>query len=51
MVTGLDVFKEHFDAYRDHYVLIGGTASSLVMDELGVDFRVGHNRVGVGFSI
>jgi len=39
MVRGLDIFKEHFEAYRDCYVLIGGTASSLAMDELGVDFR------------
>lgn len=26
---GLDIFKEHFEFYRDRYVLIGGTASSL----------------------
>jgi hypothetical protein len=40
MVDGLDIFKEHFAAYADRYVLIGGTASSIAMDELGVDFRV-----------
>lgn len=40
MVDGLDIFKAHFAEYADRYVLIGGTASSLAMDELGVDFRV-----------
>ena len=40
MVDGLDIFREHFARYADRYVLIGGTASSLAMDELGVDFRV-----------
>ncbi len=40
MVKGLDRFKEHFAAYADRYVLIGGAASSLSMEELGGDFRV-----------
>lgn len=40
MVNGLDRFKEHFAAFSDRYVLIGGTASSLCMEELGVEFRV-----------
>lgn len=35
MVKGLDRFKEHFAGYADRYVLIGGTASSLSMEELG----------------
>ncbi len=39
MVKGLDRFKEHFAAYSDRYVLIGGTASSLSMEELGSEFR------------
>lgn len=39
MVRGLDKFKEHFSAYTDHFVLIGGVASYLVMDEAGADFR------------
>ena len=39
MVTGIDRFKEHFVKYADRYVLIGGTASSLAMEELGGDFR------------
>jgi len=39
MVKGLDRFKEHFAGYSDRYVLIGGTASSLSMAELGAEFR------------
>lgn len=40
MVKGLDLFKEHFSEYTDHYVLIGGTACSLAFDEVGGEFRV-----------
>jgi hypothetical protein len=39
MVNGLDRFRAHFAAYSDRYVLIGGTASSLAMEELGGRFR------------
>lgn len=40
MVNGLDRFQAHFASYTDRYVLIGGTASSLAMEELGGSFRV-----------
>lgn len=39
MVRGLDHFKEHFTDYVDRYVLIGGTACTLVMEDVGLDFR------------
>jgi len=39
MVKGLARFRDHFSAYQDHYVLIGGTASDLAMQEAGSDFR------------
>lgn len=39
MVRGLDVFQKYFAAYHAHYVLIGGTAATLVMEEAGIDFR------------
>lgn len=39
MVKGLAIFKKHFAPYHDKYVLIGGTACSLVMEEAGVSFR------------
>ena len=39
MVRGLDVFGEWFKDFSDQYVLIGGTAASLVMQDFGVPFR------------
>ena len=39
MIKGLDEFREHFSGFGDHYVLIGGVASVLIMDEAGVEFR------------
>jgi Nucleotidyl transferase AbiEii toxin, Type IV TA system len=39
MVKGLDLFKAHFAAYDDCYVLIGGTACSILFDEAEVTFR------------
>ncbi|MBI4578627.1 MAG: nucleotidyl transferase AbiEii/AbiGii toxin family protein [Planctomycetes bacterium] len=39
MVKGLDVFREHFRAYSDQYILIGGTACDLAMTEVGDNFR------------
>ena len=39
MVRGLDVFRKRFRDFPDSYVLIGGTACSLAMEEVGLDFR------------
>ena len=39
MVIGLDRFQKAFAQYQDHYVLIGGTAAFLTMQEVGLDFR------------
>ena len=39
MVRGLDRFKAHFEPFTDRYVLIGGTACSLAMEEVGLEFR------------
>jgi hypothetical protein len=39
MIRGLDVFRDHFADFTEHYVLIGGSASELVMNEAGVNFR------------
>lgn len=39
MVKGLDLFKKHFANFREKYVLIGGTACMLVMEEAGIPFR------------
>lgn len=39
MVTGLDVFKDRLGAHSDGYVMIGGTACSLLMEREGIPFR------------
>lgn len=39
MVYGLDKFKEYFGNHLNQYVLIGGTACDLLMNELGTSFR------------
>lgn len=38
-IRGLDVFGQHFSDFRDQYVLNGGVASWLTMDEAGQSFR------------
>lgn len=40
MVKGLEHFRKHFSEFAESYVLIGGTASALAMDEFGAEFRV-----------
>jgi hypothetical protein len=39
MVRGLEVFREYFAAHTDKFVLIGGTAATLAMEEAGLEFR------------
>jgi hypothetical protein len=39
MIRGLKLFREHFADFTEHYVLIGGSASELVMNNAGIDFR------------
>jgi hypothetical protein len=39
MVRGLEIFKAHFALFKDRYVLIGGTACTLAMEEAGLEFR------------
>ena len=39
MVRGLDVFRSWFAAHGDEYVLIGGTAATLALEEAGLEFR------------
>ena len=43
MVRGLNKFREQFRDYGDQYVLIGGAACDLLMEEAGLDFRVTKN--------
>ncbi|MBF8263519.1 MAG: hypothetical protein HW387_1184 [Parachlamydiales bacterium] len=39
MVKGLDRFAEHFAPFPNSYVLIGGVACMLAMEEVGLHFR------------
>jgi len=39
MVRGLDIFKKHFEEYSDNYIIIGGTACDLILDEAGFTAR------------
>lgn len=38
-IRGLTLFGEHFKGHQDQYILIGGVASWITMDEAGEDFR------------
>lgn len=38
-MIGLQVFKEHFQGYEDHYVIIGGTACTVLFSEIEENFR------------
>ncbi|MCA9176047.1 MAG: hypothetical protein KDB14_16290 [Planctomycetales bacterium] len=39
MVKGLERFRDHFAAYADRYVIIGGTACDLALSDAGLEFR------------
>ena len=39
MVRGLDIFKKYFKDYSDSYVIIGGTACDLIINEAGLKPR------------
>ncbi|VFU17734.1 conserved hypothetical protein [Methylocella tundrae] len=38
-MKGLDIFRRHFEGLSHHYVLIGGAACEIIMEEVGLDFR------------
>ncbi|HEX2969068.1 MAG TPA: hypothetical protein VHO46_08160 [Bacteroidales bacterium] len=35
MVRGIDKFKEYFSQYSDQYIIIGGTACDIIIEEAG----------------
>lgn len=39
MVRGLERFRDHFQNFTSQYVLIGGVACDLALDEAGLNFR------------
>jgi hypothetical protein len=40
MAAGIEVFREHFKDYGDQYVVIGGMACDLLLNDAGLDFRI-----------
>jgi len=40
MVRGIERFRDHFGAFSDRYVLIGGAAVDLLMSHAGIDYRL-----------
>ncbi len=40
MVRGLDTFKKYFEQFTDNYVIIGGTACDIIIDQAGFTPRV-----------
>ena len=43
MVHGLEVFREWFSGYESRYVVIGGTACNLILNQYGAPSRVTHD--------
>ena len=39
LTHGVEKFKEYFNGFKNQYVLIGGTACTILFDEFGSDFR------------
>ena len=39
MVYGIEIFKKYFKDYSEQYVIIGGTACDILLEEIGVPFR------------
>ncbi|MDO5062469.1 MAG: hypothetical protein Q4D77_04775 [Peptostreptococcaceae bacterium] len=39
MITTLERFKNHFRKFEDQYIIIGGTACDLLMEDVGLPFR------------
>lgn len=40
MAAGIDKFRDHFADYNDQYIVIGGMACDLLLNEAGLDFRI-----------
>lgn len=39
MVRGLEIFKEYFKDYSENYIIIGGTACDVIIDDAGFEAR------------
>ncbi len=38
-VNGLDIFADKFKEFSENYIIVGGTACSLLLGDAGIDFR------------
>ena len=47
MVNGLERFKQYFALYIDQYVLIGGVACSVLMEEAGLDEAIANYQLDI----
>jgi hypothetical protein len=43
MVEGLDKFRESLGSYSDNYIIIGGTACNVILEDAGTTPRVTHD--------
>lgn len=39
MINGIDIFRDHFNDFKDQYIVIGGFACDLLMSNAGLHFR------------
>lgn len=39
MVKGLEIFRQHFKYFTDNYIIIGGTACDIIIDNIGLTPR------------
>ncbi len=39
MVNGIEIFRDFFKDYTDHYILIGGAACDELLTDAGLTFR------------
>ena len=39
-MVGLEKFRNHFKSFEDYYVIIGGTACTVLFENYGEHFRV-----------
>jgi hypothetical protein len=42
-ISGINKFRDEFLGFEDYYVLIGGSAASVLVDDMGFDFRATHD--------
>lgn len=43
MVKGIEIFRDAFASFSDSYILIGGAACDIQLEQAGVPFRVTHD--------